>query len=143
MRPIKFRIWSKLRNIFIFPEWIDFNVVEQDGTELLQFTGMKDKNGVEICEGDIVRGICSKNTAYVCEGLQQSDSMGKTLIGVVRYSSLYAQFYVTTDDITYLDLAHGINEIEIIGNEYEHADTLFLHSIPGMVESILKAKDEK
>lgn len=138
MRPIKFRIWSKLRNIFVYPDWIDMDAIEQDGTELLQFTGMKDKNGIEIYEGDIVRGICSNNPAYVCEGLCQSGMMGKEVTGVVEYSGLYAQFYVTTDGITYLNFNNGISDVEIIGNKYENPDTVYLHSIPEMVEYMWK-----
>lgn len=124
MRPIKFRVWSKLHKMFPLIHGIDFDGVEQDGTELMQFTGKLDKNGKEIYEGDIVRGICSDNPVHVCEGLQQSGMMGKEVTGVVEYSSFYAQFYVTTDGVTYLNLAHGIIEIEVIGNKYENNDNI-------------------
>ena len=67
-REIKFRLWSNSLKIMFSPnseighlwsikEAPNGNIKVDDGDVLMQFTGLKDKNGVEIYEGDIVRII--------------------------------------------------------------------------------------
>lgn len=66
MREIKFRVWNKNRNMFII-DGMTPKEIQDDATQSMelpmmtsedcvwqQYTGLKDKNEVEIYEGDIV-----------------------------------------------------------------------------------------
>ncbi len=64
MREIKFRAWDKVEKQMItknFGNFINFNGtvfhngMKQGDWTLMQYTGLKDKNGKEIYEGDIVQ----------------------------------------------------------------------------------------
>jgi uncharacterized phage protein (TIGR01671 family) len=74
MREIKFRAWNKGKMWHAADiEWIVAHwTFSMKDTILMQYTGLKDKNGVEIYEGDIVQtyqgqAICIKfeNGAFV------------------------------------------------------------------------------
>ena len=74
MREIKFRVWDKeskemLSDVSLwnddFTSYLNEHIEYlQDKCELMQYTGLKDKNGVEIYEGDIIKAENHKPSTY-------------------------------------------------------------------------------
>jgi uncharacterized phage protein (TIGR01671 family) len=84
-------------------DWMGYNPFDSTW-ELMQFTGLKDKNGKEIYEGDIVqRGIITF-------------SRGKF---VGQYYGSNGNLYEEWEDDLYQE-----NNIEVIGNIYENPELL-------------------
>ncbi len=119
MNEIKFRAWSKRYEYIFEVTKIEFEKIiygdkpetsfRWNTCELIQFTGLKDKNGKEIFEGDIVE-----------LGLQQvEDKILKSRV-VVKYKKYGFYPFVDFNDWT-------IKEeklIEVIGNIYENSELL-------------------
>lgn len=108
MREIKFRAWDGKDMVYrdLFDRnWYNANdkqvgvAVPADRHHLvtMQFTGLKDKNGTEIYEGDIV----------------QFKSSGKWISHPVSWHSKSAKFFLPLDNPKCL---------EVIGNIYENKD---------------------
>ncbi len=71
-REIKFRVWNKNRNMFII-DGMTPKEIQDDATQSMelpmmtnedcvwqQYTGLKDKNGIEIYEGDVIEYCISE-----------------------------------------------------------------------------------
>ncbi len=121
-REIKFRAWDIDRKTMIYDAIVlESNLMKRraslDNSKnvvWLQYTGLKDKNGKEIYEGDIVRTqngnireIVFKDTAFHVIG---KDDSGKEVT-----HPFYFQCILRKD---------GIVDLEIIGNIYENPDLL-------------------
>lgn len=111
MREIRFRAWDKENNTMLTWEQLkseaDFSWFADENLVFMQYTGVKDENGVQIFEGDIYR-----YEYYTGSGVEYRNR-------VVEWE---------TTEIAYEGVFHGyeINnyEIEVIGNIYEHKHLL-------------------
>jgi uncharacterized phage protein (TIGR01671 family) len=132
MREIKFRAWDEYKKELIssekigtektgFDETGNFYIGRYDCNEdwyddiiIMQFTGLKDKKGKEIYEGDIV---CVE-TRY-----NKSIIKHKGFIKFEEATFIFACDEVADHYMTFIEL-FGEWDIEVIGNIYEHSELL-------------------
>jgi uncharacterized phage protein (TIGR01671 family) len=116
MREIKFRLWNdydkkmlnwsyllerNLANIFTLPSYKKW---------LMQYTGLKDKNGTEIYEGDVVElkaenGCCN-------------------MLGKIIYDNYDLAFELIDEEGNQEALWYAEQELEVIGNIYKNPELL-------------------
>lgn len=136
----KFRVWDESRNLMIdeivvidlYNEYIGYlcssEIVQGEIVSrlsindviIMQSTGLLDRNGVEIYEGDIVKRTYLFNGAY-----------GETHTGEVVYDKEYAR-YVISRPKKYIEpeteeLRNALSDkstYEVIGNIYENPELL-------------------
>lgn len=109
MREIKFRVFDKFHfELLAWEEITGFgfeikDVFENTQFELMQYIGLKDMNGVEIYEGDIVR----------------AEEMPNDMFEVWFRSGLYHIGNWNTHGFS-----NAFSFFEVIGNRYENPDLL-------------------
>lgn len=117
MREIKFRAWVKETKEMFVVDDIDFDFSQISTTsvwrsfeevELMQYTGLKDKNGVEIYEGDVLT-----SNVQPCKMVNPI----KDGYGVVRFEN--GMFKLGA-----ISLVTFISKMEVIGNIYENPELL-------------------
>lgn len=139
MREIKFRAWLKEAKMMVEVTKIDFanqqlyfafHSGDIKNTELMQYTGLKDKKGKEIYEGDILR--CYASTGELLGGYYDRD--GKPLPytkgikdGIFKEHRHEINMGVTEGSVTIgstLFIVSIPDRSEIIGNIYENPELL-------------------
>ena len=133
-REIKFRAWDKTYNLMNYKVqvgntdyadknytcnsiWVDYGDIKNIGwmnaddkcIDLMQYTGLKDKNGVEIYEGDIVR-VCNNNNGF---------------FEVIFINAYVGGWVLKHKEERFLSLgARKTTDIEIIGNIHQNPELL-------------------
>ena len=127
MRDIKFRVWDNERNAMLNSKSVDIDFFEGKieitsdtirydevytdeikDFELMQYTGVKDKNGREIYEGDII--TITLDTGNVITGSVGMNNGQWSIKYYDRYYSLVSIWYEM--------------QPEVIGNIYENSELL-------------------
>ena len=124
VREIKFRAWDEKKKVMRNVNGINFSTKSvqcepKDGIDsnsemydpflfvgkykLMQYTGLKDKNGVEIYEGDVLRGWIDSHW----------HSGEDKFVEVVKYDEKTASY-----NFPAIEVRHG--DLEVIGNIYEN-----------------------
>lgn len=103
-----------------------FGHILRDSPELvMQFTGLLDKNGKEIYEGDIVRyGEIIVSTNEKQKEIQGADAVQIDGIGKVYWDTVGADFSIELENTVRGFGSRGTQEIEVIGTIHENPDLL-------------------
>lgn len=100
-------------NIFLSGE--EWYWIEENNYCLMQFTGLKDKNGKEIFEGDILRCVFNEYDEH-CGEYEHKDIVGEV---VFANCSFYIKTINGLEHINYSALIEEGEFNEIIGNIYQ------------------------
>lgn len=123
MREIKFRAIMRGTSKIIpaehiyFHEFMDINEQFKDDEYIfMQYTGLFDKRGVEIYEGDIVK-------IQIWENIDEENSTGTWYNGEIKYikDGFYIDF-IAAQRIE--NLSYYNTRLEVIGNIYENEELL-------------------
>ena len=127
MRKIKFRAWNEAeKHMYSWENLLNqnlkniFKIPEQCGYNIMQYTGLKDENGKEIYEGDIIEFsydmFVGNFDTFVAKGKV-----------VFEEGAFYVEVFEnerTTEGEAYLLYSINLDTIEVIGNTYENKELL-------------------
>ena len=136
MREVKFRAWLKrrrtkimckvtminfdLKSVYLLDHergvelgWYDFNEIE-----LLEYTNLKDKNGVEIYEGDVVES--QLGIKYEVCFFEPSGAFG----AITNYPYYDHKWFDDFSNMCVINNQETYKSLEVIGNIYENKELL-------------------
>lgn len=126
----KYRLWNKITSrlhgvdgLYFDSEEVQYKdevgvlrFIKSENTILMQSTGLKDKNGKEIFEGDIV------TDGDVTSDIKYHQTLGFYMIGKYGFSVPFGQGV----DVEYFEefADHVSKTFEVVGNVYENPELL-------------------
>jgi len=123
MREIKFRAWDKKNKAWIYSDHTEgmawfWQLLEKFDTKnfiLMQYTGLKDKNGKEIYEGDMVK------VEFISYPETENEKLLRTFVSPITYQD---GFFAFSDGYDLHVPCQACFRVEIIGNIYENLELL-------------------
>ena len=140
-REIKFRAWDKIDKkirkvtcLNFFDEMIymdetldgNYRIRREEEVELMQFTGLTDKNGKEIYEGDVLKVKDERSSTNEKGELYYDYKNAKVVWYFDGYKAELANGEIWDNKCSYEDFSNDVDweKTEVIGNQFESPELL-------------------
>ena len=121
-----YRIWERVYILWGMTNDVP-NMIEVDPETVGQYTGLTDKNGKKIFEGDVVKAVIVRDLGGGTEKREETGIIGYDKIGMIGLIEKYAgTIPVWSDLFQELTLSGCINDFwfEVIGNIHDNPELL-------------------
>ena len=123
-REIKFRVWNKNEDVFNYLKFADYGILSEDDpmtqgfVVYQQYTGLKDRNGQEIYEGDYV--LYPHKSGRFIVGLELSEEKTNWVQCEVKWKTGGLAAYWGHNDCNIVTF--NFKQFIVVGNIFEGVD---------------------
>ena len=108
MRELRFRVWDNEKKELVYFANDDWDIYGHSG-DIMQYTGLKDKNGKEVWEGDILKVTISPTISSGCLYTVYWNDMGAWYVSdILNAVPLPENRLITGQDLYYGEVVDNV-----------------------------------